>query len=192
MSPSPDRLIRLRAALTPVRRATAPTERAVLAETDGRIGFDLQVPSVLPRGWRITGHDLVPGARSLATLLLSGPRGGFLRLTQRLPTVPLAEEVALLGHPHRTLEFRGHTYVLFDGAWAAGEPVDGWHWHRTRSVVAWERDGVICELEHVLGHGPGLARTLRVAHATRQRWRTPRRARVLVLDAMALVVAGVA
>jgi hypothetical protein len=192
MSPAPDRLIRLRAALTPVRRATAPAERAVLAETRGQVGFDLAVPSVLPRGWRITGHDLVPGARSLATLLLSGPRGGFLRLTERLPTVPLSEEVALLGHPHRTLEFRGQTYVLFDGAWAAGEPVDGWHWHRTRRVVAWERDGVICELEHVVGRGPGLARTLRVAHATRLERRMPRFARVAVLHAVTVAVGGVA
>jgi hypothetical protein len=187
-----DRLIRLRAALTPVRRATAPSERAVLTETGGRVGFDLAVPSVLPRGWRITGHDLVPGARSLATLLLSGPRGGFLRLTERVPTVPLAEEVALLGHPHRTLRFRGHAYVVFDGAWAAGEPVDGWHWHRTRQVLAWERDGVICELEHVVGQGPGLAGTLRVAHATRRERRVPRAMRVAVLHVLTVAVGGVA
>ena len=83
MSPLRDRLIRLRAALTPVRRvrrlrASAPCWprwRARSASTSPR-------PTVLPRGWRITGHDLVPGARSLATLVLSGPRGGSLRLTR--------------------------------------------------------------------------------------------------------------
>jgi hypothetical protein len=183
-----DRMIRLRAALTPVRRVTAPEERAVLAEVGGQVGFGLAAPSVLPRGWRIAGHDLVPGARSLATLVLEGPRGGSLRLTERVPTVPLLEEVELLGHPHRTLTFRGETYVVFDGAWAAGEPVDGWIWHRTRSVVAWERDGVIGELEQVVGRGPGLARTLRVAQATRRVRPVSRVARVAVLQVLTAAI----
>ena len=188
MTPASDRMIRLRAAFTPVRRVTAPRERTVVAEVAGQVSFDLAAPSVLPRGWRIAGHDLVPGARSLATLVLEGPRGRRLRLSERVPTVPLLEEVELLGHPHRKLTFRGEPYIVFDGAWAAGEPVDGWIWHRTRSVVAWERDGVICELEQVVGRGPGLARTLRVAQATRRVRHAPRGARVAVLHVLTAAI----
>jgi hypothetical protein len=162
-----DRLIALRAAVTPLRAAGAPAERAVLEGVRRRLAFEPLVPAALPLRWRLVGSDLVPGARTLATLVFAGPRGRAFRLTERLPTVPLAEEAAILGHPHRALRFRGGTYLVFDGAWAAGEPVDGWHWHRTRRVVAWERDEVICELEDVVGRGLSLAAALLVAHATR-------------------------
>jgi hypothetical protein len=155
------------AGLRPARRVGSAAERALLDDVREQVAFDLAHPARVPLRWRLAEVDLVPGARTMATLVFAGPRRRAFRLTQRVPTVSLMEEAELLGHASHAVGYRGGTYLVFGGAWAAGEPVDGWHWHRTRRVVAWERGGAICELEEVIGNGIGLRGALRVAHGTR-------------------------
>ncbi|MCW2953828.1 MAG: hypothetical protein JWQ48_2998 [Conexibacter sp.] len=147
-------------------RSLTAREQALLAEARAALSFDLLVPGRLPFGSRLAGVDLVDYATSMATLVFEGPRRRQFRLTERLSSVTLAEEVAVLGHPGRTVELRSRRFWVVAGSWAAGEPVDGWHWHLTRQTIAWQAGPVICEIEQIRRLGFPLELALEIARAT--------------------------
>lgn len=118
-----------------------------------RLCFDVHLPTWLPRAWRFDGFEHVPGTTTMVRLRFRGPRGRWFLLTQRVGTVDLRTEAEIVSNPFTASFERGVEILSFAGARVAGEPIDGWHWHRTRQVVAWQSGDVICELEQVRGRG---------------------------------------
>lgn len=161
----PTRLARLASRLVPMRRPDRPSELKVLAIAQGAVDFRLLAPNLVPIRYSLDRVDLVPNSRDLAILIYEGGGRRSFRLSVRSSLAPLRDELLLSNTPHMPIEYAGREYALVSGGYV-GEPVDVWHWHTTRRSIAWEQEGLICELEEVIDSGPSLWISFRVAAST--------------------------
>jgi hypothetical protein len=143
-----------------------PAEADRAAHLQASVNFPILLPGSLPFGYRLVSVKTVEHAGDLAIMAFRGPWGRSFRLTERIATLALRTELAGAGIPYRTVLYRGRDFAVIRGEFV-GEPVDLWHWHDTRDAVAWEQDGLICEIGVIRAHGPGLSRCLRIASSLR-------------------------
>lgn len=161
---------RVSGSLTPLRPSPDGGELVLVEEAAAGVDFPLVVPSRIPRGYRLTALDVVPNSRDVMTFVYRASPLRSFRFTQRTHALALADELRLARVPSLTMSTgRGQRHVICGGF--VGEPVDVWHWHRTRRSVAWEQEGLICELEAIIASSPSLWAMLRVADRV-EVWRT--------------------
>ena len=144
----------------------APAEANRTTQLQASVNFPILLPGSLPFGYRLATVKTVEHAGDLAIMAFRTPWGKSFRLTERIATLPLRTEFEGARIPYRTVLYKGRHFTVVSGEFV-GEPVDLWHWHDTRYAVAWEQDGLICEIGVIGGHGPGLSRCLRIGSSLR-------------------------
>jgi hypothetical protein len=153
-----------------MRRLSTIAERRLLENAQAQLDFTLLAPRSLPRGYRITGLDMLDHCRTLVTLFIREGRD-WIRLTQRRSDLSLEDELILTAQPYSTLTHKGKSYFIIAGTFM-GEPSDG-RWHSSRRKIAWQHDGRICELLQIIETSVPFEVALRIAASCREQ--TPKR-----------------
>ena len=155
----PDRVF---TALRPMR-GWSRAELRIVQEARQELDFEPLLPDALPLPYRLTAARLVPYCRTLATFAFRAPRSREFQLTEQLAPISFEVQSRSSRLPSTRLRFDGGAFTVMHGAFNGTEPIDGLHWNERRRVIAWDRGGVICQLELQRGRSPSVWQGLKIA-----------------------------
>jgi hypothetical protein len=153
-------------------------EREILDEVTREVSFRTVSLDCAPNGFVLCRCETVPNMSDLVTLLFrasSEPSTDCraMSLSQRKAWLPLLEELELARVPFTRVRDGGTECYLVHGVYG-GEPIDHAYWCWTQRSLAFEINGIVCELRGDAAHGPGLATMLafvrKIERATEAAW----------------------
>ena len=140
-------------------------ERVILEQARQEAGFRTVSVGCAPEGFVLWRCESVPGQSDLVTLYFrAGDEPSIadraVSLSQRKGWLPLREELELARVPFTRIRDGDECYLVH-GVYG-GEPIDHAYWCWTQRSLAFEVDGIVCELRSEAGRGPGLTTMLTI------------------------------